>query len=300
MHKREGGGMSPRGAVERASHRFVVRRRLPPPFASARIYVSSEGGLRYLARSMAEVDPTLLKLAAEVVRPGDAVWDVGANMGLFSFAAAVAAGSAGHVLAVEPDAELASLLRRSAADGAERAPVEVLPVAVSDDLSVARFHVGRRSRATNHLAGFGSAMAGGVRSTHLVPTVTLEWLAARFPAPDVLKIDVEGAELAVLSGAAGVLARSPTVICEVYEQNEDAVTGILASHGYTLYDGEQCGDREPVAAATFNTLAIVARPDRMHPHRPAIQGRHTEAITSGNRTTTGPPLTSKSRLSPPA
>jgi len=251
--------MGLRWAVERASHHFVVRRRLPPPFASARIYVSSEGGLRYLARTMAEVDPTLLKLAAEVVRPGDTVWDVGANMGLFSFAAAVAAGQEGRVLALEPDTKLAGLLRRSAAESASRAPVEVLPVAVSDEESVARFHVARRNRATNHLAGFGSSMAGGVRSTHLVPTVTLDWLAARFPAPDVLKVDVEGAELAVLSGAAGVLARSPTVICEVYEKNAAAVSGILAGHGYTLYDGERRGDRVPVQAAPFNTLAIAGR-----------------------------------------
>jgi FkbM family methyltransferase len=252
--------MGLRRAVERASHRVVVRRRLPPPFASARIYVSTEGGLRYLARAMAGVDPALLQLAAEVVQPGDTVWDIGANMGLFSFAAAVAAGPEGRVLAVEPDTELAGLLRRSAAEGAGRAPVEVLPAAVSDDLSVARFHVARRNRATSHLAGFGSAMAGGVRSTQLVPTVTLDWLAARFPVPDVLKIDVEGAELAVLSGGAGVLARSPTVICEVCAQNADAVTGILASHRYTLYDGERRrGDRVPVPAAPFNTLAVVAR-----------------------------------------
>jgi FkbM family methyltransferase len=251
--------MGLRRAVERASHRIIVRRRLPPPFASARIYVSTEGGLRYLARTMAEVDPSLLQLAAEVVRPGDTVWDIGANMGLFSFAAAVAAGPQGRVLAVEPDTELAGLLRRSAAEGAGRAPVEVLPVAVSDDLAVARFHVARRNRATSHLAGFGSAMAGGVRSTQLVPAVTLDWLAARFPAPDVLKIDVEGAELAVLSGAARVLARSPTVICEVCARNTGAVTGILAGHGYTLYDGERHGDRVPVDAAPFNTLAIAAR-----------------------------------------
>jgi FkbM family methyltransferase len=252
--------MGLRGAVERASHRIVVRRRLPPPFASARVYVSTEGGLRYLARTMAEVDPTLLQLAAEVIRPGDMVWDVGANMGLFSFAAAVAAGPEGRVLAVEPDTELAGLLRRSAAEGAGRAPVEVLPAAVSDDLSVARFHVARRNRATSHLAGFGSAMTGGVRSTQLVPTVTLDWLAGRFPVPDVLKIDVEGAELAVLSGGGGVLARSPTVICEVCAQNTGAVTDILAGHGYTLYDGERRGGgRVPVAAAPFNTLAIVAR-----------------------------------------
>ena len=45
--------MSLRLAVERAAHGVVVRRRLPPPFAGARIYVSTEGGLRYLARTMA-------------------------------------------------------------------------------------------------------------------------------------------------------------------------------------------------------------------------------------------------------
>ena len=250
--------MSLRSVVERASHRVVVRRRLPAPFAAARIYVSTEGGLRYLARAMSAVDPTLLRLAAELVTPGDTVWDVGANMGLFSFAAAVAAGPTGRVLALEPDTDLAGLLRRSAEGSTGHAPVDVLPAAASAELSVARFHVARRNRSTSHLAGFGSAMAGGVRSTHLVPTVTLDWLAARFPLPDVLKIDVEGAELTVLAGGAQVLAHSPAVICEVYAQNATAVSDILTGHGYTLYDGDQLpGVRVPTAGAPFNTLAIV-------------------------------------------
>ena len=249
--------MSPRGAVERASHRFVVRRRLPPPFASARIYVSSEGGLRYLARSMAEVDPTLLKLAAEVVRPGDAVWDVGANMGLFSFAAAVAAGPEGRVLAVEPDTDLARLLRRSAAANRGHAPVEVLPAAVCDELSVARFHVAKRNRATSHLDGFGTAMAGGVRATELVPTVTLDWLAARFPAPDVIKIDVEEAEMTVLTGGSRVLDRSPAIICEVAASNAAPVWELLSARGYAVYDGDRpLHERVPAPAAPPNTLAI--------------------------------------------
>jgi FkbM family methyltransferase len=98
--------------------------------------------LRYIGRGMKRVDPALLRLAAETVRHGDTVWDIGANLGLFSFAAAVAAGPCGRVLALEPDAVMAGLLRRSAAVNGGHAPVDVLPAAVSDEESVARFHMG--------------------------------------------------------------------------------------------------------------------------------------------------------------
>jgi FkbM family methyltransferase len=250
--------MGLRAALEQATHPVVIRRRLPPPFAAARIYASTEGGLRYLARAMTQADPVLLRLVSEVVQAGDTVWDVGANVGLFSFAAAVAAGPSGSVLAVEPDAVMAGLLRRSAALNKGHAPVEVLPSAISDELSVARFNVARRNRSTSYLDGFGTSEAGGVRSTELALTVTLDWLARRFPAPDVLKIDVEGAELAVLAGGPSVLRGRPSVICEV-SQDEAAVGELLRAHGYAVYDGDLlAADRVPVAIAPFNTLAMAA------------------------------------------
>jgi FkbM family methyltransferase len=246
-----------RSVLERATHRIVISRRLPAQFGKTRIYVSTEGGLRYLLRDMSNVDPALLQLAADVVRPGHTVWDVGANVGLFSFAAAAAAGPAGNLLAVEPDTTLAGLLRRSAAAEHMHAPVQVLPAAVSEEVSVARFHIARRNRATSHLDGYGTAMAGGVRFTNLVPTVTLDWLAARFPAPDVLKIDVEGAELAVLAGATQLLGHVRTIICEVAARNAAAVSGLLTARGYALYDGDRpSGERVPVSMAPPNTLAI--------------------------------------------
>jgi FkbM family methyltransferase len=246
-----------RSSLEQATHRIVIRRRLPAPFAAARIYVSSEGGLRYLARSMAQVDPSLLRLAAETVAPGDKVWDIGANLGLFSFAAAVAAGPTGSVLAVEPDITLARLLRRSAALNRGHAPIDVLPVAVSDDLSVARFHIARRNRSTNYLDGFGTSQTGGVRTTELVPTFTLDWLAAHFAAPDVIKIDVEEAEAAVLADSSRVLKLASTIICEVAARNSAVVRDMLNRHGFVLYDGDRpSAERVPVADAPPTTLAV--------------------------------------------
>lgn len=253
--------MRPRTTLERVTHRLVVRKRMPPPFAVARIYTSSEGGLRYLRPRLNHVDPPLLRLAAEVVRPGHSIWDIGANLGLFSFAAAVAAGPTGHVLAVEPDTTLVRLLRRSARVNRGHASVEVLPAAIADCVGVGRFHIARRNRSTNHLDGFGTTQTGGIRATELVPTLTLDWLALHMApdiaSPDVIKIDVEEAEMEVLAGAAHVLQSHPTIICEVADARAESLSKLLRSHGYTIYDGDQpASQRMPLPAAPPNTLAI--------------------------------------------
>jgi FkbM family methyltransferase len=249
-----------RSALEHVTHPFAIRRRLPRPFDAARIYASSEGGLRYLHPRMERVDPALLRLADELISPGDVVWDIGANLGLFTFAAAVAAGRGGYVLAVEPDIHLVALLRRARAVNRGHASVEVVPAAVADDLGIARFHIAARNRSTNHLDGFGTSQAGGVRTSHLVPTMTLDWLATQFPSPDVVKIDVEEAEATVLAGAGDLLRTHPKVICEVAARNSATVTGILKDHEYTLYDGNQPAQkREALSLAPHNTLAVPTR-----------------------------------------
>jgi FkbM family methyltransferase len=250
-----------RTALERSSHRLVIRRRLPAPFVPARIYASTEGGLRYLRLRTDGIDPALLGLAAELIRPGDTVWDIGANVGLFTFAAAAAAGRPGRVLAVEPDARLVSLLRRSAAANPGLAPVDVLGTAVADRVGVARFHVARRNRSTNYLAGYGTGEAGGSRAVQTVPTVTLDWLADSFPLPDVIKIDVEEAEVLALRGGSRVLRHGAVMICEVSGGNATAVRDLLRPHGYELFDGDQRrGPRAAAGTAPPNTLA-------MHPSR---------------------------------
>jgi FkbM family methyltransferase len=249
--------MQLRTALERSTHRLVVRRRLPRPFAAARICASTEGGLRYLRPNMAKVDPVLIGLVRELVRPGDVVWDIGANLGLFTFAAAVAAGPTGRVLAVEPDPLLVTMLNRSAELNGGHARVDVLATAVSDILGIERFHIARRNRATSHLDGFGSNQTGGTRTVQVVTTVTLDWLAERLPPPSVVKIDVEAAEVKALAAAASVLRRRPRIVCETTARNAASVRDLLAPFGYVLYDADQpAGERRPVRLPTMNTLAL--------------------------------------------
>jgi FkbM family methyltransferase len=271
--------MQLRSMLERSTHRLVVRRRLPRPFAAARICASTEGGLRYLRPNMAKVDPVLIGLVRELVHPGDVVWDIGANLGLFTFAAAVAAGPAGRVLAVEPDPLLVTMLNRAAGLNTSHAHVDVLAAAVSDAVGIGRFHIARRNRSTSHLDGFGTTQTGGTRMVHVVTTVTLDWLADRLPPPTVVKIDVEAAEVQALTAAASVLRRRPQIICETAAENAAAVREILAPYDYTFYDADQpANKRHPQQFPPPNTLAVpVPRPSK----QPAPQ--HPGVVTAVSR-----------------
>ncbi|WP_232303992.1 FkbM family methyltransferase [Pseudofrankia sp. DC12] len=249
-----------RSVAERATQRLVVQRRLPAPYQRTRIYVSSDAGLEYLRRTLTRVEPVPTGLIRETVWPGAVVWDVGANAGLFSFAAATAAGPAGHVLAVEPDVWLVGLLRRSAALPAIRAPVEVLAAAIGAATGVSRLCGSTRNRAIGRRAGFGRRAT--VRAVMPIPTLTLDDLLAHAPAPDLLRIDVGGAERLVLEGGHRLLAQArPTVICEVARANARPVRALLAGHGYRVLDGALApAQRVPLAAAPSTTLALPVGP----------------------------------------
>jgi FkbM family methyltransferase len=246
-----------RRLLELASRGVVLKRQLPRQCGGCSIYVTPDAALTYWRRDVSKADPTLLKLAVETIRPGSTVWDIGANVGLFSIAAASLSGPAGRVYAIEPDPTLAELLRRSASANPHSASLQVLSVAISDALGLTRFVIAERGRASNHLEGYGHSQSSGGRSVQLVMTITLDWLLTQLPVPDVLKIDIEGAELALLNGARKVLERRPTIICEVGQQSQQAVTRILAEYGDLIYDGDTPPEnRSPVALAPWTTLAV--------------------------------------------
>ena len=250
--------MTLRGLAERLTRRLVVRRRLPTPFENVRLYVSSEAGLRYLKPRIDGVDSSLLRVAADHVRPGDVVGDIGANIGLFAMSAAARTGATGHVVAVDADTSNVDMLSRSAqAQPSSSAKIDIVPAAVSNKVGFASFNIAKRNRSTNSLEGFGSSRIGGVRETQTVPTITLDSLVEYFPFPDMVKIDVEGAESLVLAGGSKVLNNHPTLHCEVSEHSAGAVQQLLNDFGYTLFDADDAPPRMPVQGKLpFNVLAV--------------------------------------------
>lgn len=239
-------------------------RRLPVEVGGLPIVVSPEaGGLKYWRRILDTTDVELLRLAREFIQPGFTVWDIGANQGIFTFAAAWLAGPEGAVIAVEPDVWLASLLSKSCAlnASAERAPVTIVPVAASDEIGSCSLNIAKRARASNYLEGFGNNQTGGVRQSLPVLTVTLDWLSEHLPVPQVVKIDVEGAEVSVLRGATELLrSHRPAVICEVNAQNAVEAADLLRVLGFDIYDGAaEQGGRVGLRACPWSTVALPRR-----------------------------------------
>jgi FkbM family methyltransferase len=231
---------------------------MPARLGGDTIMVSPGSSLSFWRRDLDRTEKMLLDFAEEYVKPGHVVWDIGASVGVFTFASSYRAGISGKVVAVEPDLFSVELLRRSASlSSPGRANVVVLPVAVSDSLGIAEFHIAKTGRSGNHLASVeGYSQVYGVRETVSVMTITLDWLMERLPSPNVLKIDVETAEALVLAGGDRLISKTrPVVLCEIRDREAETCTSFFHSHGYKLYDYES-RDRLPIKRAAWNTLAL--------------------------------------------
>ena len=236
------------------------KRRLPLEFGRTPLYVSPDAQLKYLTPRRMAFDEGLLRLAFEQVTLGTVVWDIGASIGVFSVCAAVRAGESGYVLAVEPDEWSANLLRKSASLPQNRnLRIAVLTGAAWNARGTQILTIAARGRASNALeAAGGRNQMGGARERVSVQATTLDSLLAEYPQPDLVKIDVEGAERQVLEGASRVLTEvRPRIYIEVGAALAEGITALLHAHNYALFDPSLPNWRHrQLARCVFNTLAI--------------------------------------------
>jgi FkbM family methyltransferase len=176
--------------------------------------------------------------AAEyLVGPGGVVIDGGANIGAFSLVAASVVGPGGEVHAIEAAPATAALLRRSVAANPGYA-IQVHELALADaegELELTTFEAGSGS------ASLAASSAGDVVR---VRATTLDVLTAGLDRVDLVKLDVEGAELRALRGAERLLAEGRPVLLIELEPDHLARQGgsvaqletLLADAGYAAYE----------------------------------------------------------------
>ena len=145
--------------IRRALAQKVVR--VDHPTLDVRIRVTNEATARLRVESVAK-EPWTVAWLERSVRPGDVVWDVGANVGVYALLAARLLGEEGEVVAVEPGyASFAALCDNVLLNGLEKR-VMPLPLVLGESCRTATLdYSDLRAGSALHLLDSADA-AGGV------------------------------------------------------------------------------------------------------------------------------------------
>ena len=150
--------------------------------------------------------PYQLELFVDRVEPDATILDVGAHIGVYATLAAQRVGSAGRVIAVEPDARNVEILRANLVANAVEERVEIIEAAASDANGTVRFYLDE-AEATGTMGSQWEDPLADSRPAE-IPAVRLDDVLGE-SEPDLVKIDVQGAEVAALRGLQGTFERYP-------------------------------------------------------------------------------------------
>ena len=153
------------------------------------------------------------RLIHRLLKPGSWFVDVGANLGYFTLLAAKWTAPTGRIDAFEPDPINRQRLEEHRRENSLEDLVRIHPIAASSKRGQVQL-IHPEAAGTNHgMASFYKSLTGE-GTTYTVPTARLDDLLEG--SPDVIKIDVEGAELAVIEGTEKLLRSShpPKLIIE--------------------------------------------------------------------------------------
>ena len=170
-----------------------------------KMYLACTGSYPPVNMAMARYEPGTTRLFEGMVKPGMVVIDIGAHVGYYTLIAAKLSGPTGRVYAFEPDKDNHTLLLKNIGlNGYEN--VVAARVAMSDRVGNSTLYLtaldsGRHSMYHHGLPERGEAT---------VETMTVDSFleSEGWPSVDLIKIDVEGAEPAVLNGMTRLLEKS--------------------------------------------------------------------------------------------
>jgi len=153
-------------------------------------------------------EPDSASVIKGLIRPGQTVIDVGANIGYYALLESRLVGENGRVIAIEPVRDNTRLLEKSIALNGYR-NIRVLDMAVGDRIGTAKMQVGRQRNLSRVVTGANSSIE--TTGEIVVIMYSLDDLKIY---PDVIRMDVEGYEYEIIKGMKGILASGkPLTLC---------------------------------------------------------------------------------------
>lgn len=173
------------------------------------------------------------------VRPGDVVLDVGANIGYYTLLLSKLVGPTGHVFAFEPDPENFAFLTRNVAAN-KSANVTLVQKAVSNHTGPLQLYLDEENKGDHRTYDSHDG-----RTFITIEGVRLDdYFHDRTGPIDFIKMDIQGAEAAAVSGMEAVLTRNAriTLLSEFWPVglqrfgiDPGKYLDLLKSHGFTIY-----------------------------------------------------------------
>lgn len=147
-------------------------------------------------------DADELRLLRKILRPGMVVYDIGANIGFYARVLSKLVGTQGQVVCFEPDAENFAHLEREIR---YLRNVRILQAAVSEKEETLKIY---RSKLLN--VDHRTYPVNNYESVEEIQAVSIDQLIAdrKIPIPHVIKIDIQGYELAAFRGMENLLKES--------------------------------------------------------------------------------------------
>jgi FkbM family methyltransferase len=182
-------------------------------------------------------EPELQAAVAELARPGMVAYDIGANIGYVTLLLARATGGSGRVYAFEALPDNVERLRANLALNQLESRVNVISGAVVDRAGPVEFLIGPSGGMGKAAGSVGRQGIAYARTQIVLGIVLDEYIFENdHPAPQIVKIDIEGGEVLALPGMRRVLAEArPLVLLELHGPEAARRTWeILVSAGYRI------------------------------------------------------------------
>ncbi len=248
--------------AEAAMHRF----RLAPGDSGLKFFVPNAVN-RFRVNTFLTKEPETLEWL-DRIPPGSVIWDIGANIGLYTCYAAGVRKC--RVIAFEPSVLNLELLARNINLNNLSDAVTIIPLPISDCLSVSTLNMsstdwgGAKSTFKETYGHDGNP----IRTMLRVPLVGMsmpemvEHLG--LPMPDFIKLDVDGIEHKILGAGGKVLRNAKEILVEVndnFHEQTKLTEKYLSEAGFVLKEKRHARmfdeeDSESAVFATFNQIWV--------------------------------------------